>query len=79
MPITESGKDWQKRNRGKAAQYVAKYAQSRTKVSFYLEDWITKEIAQVKAPEQTYGNWIRLHIEEWARTRQSTDVAPENK
>lgn len=69
MPITKSGKNWQDRNRDKARQYSAKYSANRKKVTIYLEDWVTEEIDQVKEPGQTYGNWVRLQIEQWAKLR----------
>ncbi|GAB1540239.1 hypothetical protein NUACC21_29080 [Scytonema sp. NUACC21] len=80
MPVTESGKNWQKGNRDKVKKYVAKYDKSRAKTTVYLEKWVTEQIDKVKEPEQTYGNWVRLHVEEWAKIKCSeTSTSLKNK
>ena len=79
MVKRESDKEWQRKNAHKARQYSAKYDSVRAKTTVYLEHWVTKEIDRVKEPEQAYGNWIRLHIEEWARHRQSQESTPDKE
>ena len=64
MPKNLSQKLWQKAHKDKVSQYQQTYMKNKTQATVVLESWVMEAIDKVKQPRQTYGNWIRLMIED---------------
>lgn len=71
MPKTKYQKIWEQKNKHKIAEYRTQYMKDKTQASIVLETWVKEEIDRVKIPEQSYGNWIRLLVEDWARKQRT--------
>ena len=69
MTKPESGRLWQKANKGKVREYQKNYIKDKTHCSLILDPWVKEVIDRVKEPSQTYGNWARQFIEEWAKSQ----------
>ena len=67
MPKKESGKLWQLAHKDKVSEYEKRYREKKTTAKVVIEPWLKDEIDKVKAPEQTYGNWVRQLVEEWGK------------
>ena len=67
MPKKESAKLWQRAHKDQVNEYGKRYREKKTTAKVVIEPWLKEEIDLVKAPQQTYGNWIRLLVEEWGR------------
>jgi hypothetical protein len=65
--------EWRQRNAHRNRQYAAKFNENNTVVTVILKPWIVEEIDKIKDPSQTYGAWVRKHIETWAE-KQGLDV-----
>ncbi len=67
MPKKESEKLWQKAHKDKVSEYEKRYREKKATAKVVIEPWLKDEIDKVKAPEQTYGNWVRLLVEQWGK------------
>ncbi len=61
-------KTWELNHPDKVKEYNDKYMKSKTQAKIILEPWGRDAIDIVKPPSQTYGNWIRQLLEEWAKS-----------
>ncbi|MBR8832881.1 MAG: hypothetical protein DSM106950_02255 [Stigonema ocellatum SAG 48.90 = DSM 106950] len=62
MPTPE----WRQRNAHRNRQYAAKFNENNTVVTVILKPWVVEEIDKTLIPSQSYGGWVRKHIEVWA-------------
>ncbi|GAA6616522.1 hypothetical protein [Scytonema sp. NUACC26] len=68
MAKKQSAKLWELAHKDKVSEYGKKYRQKKAQATVVLEDWVREKIDKVKVPNQTYGNWLRLLVEDWAKT-----------
>ena len=66
MPKKTSEKLWYKAHPDKVKQYYKQYMKDKTQASVVLDAWVRDKIDSAKQPNQSYGNWIRLLLEDWA-------------
>lgn len=64
-----SGKLWQKTHKDKVKQYHDTYMKDKTQATVVLEAWVVEEIDKAKEPGQSYGNWVRRLVEDWAKNQ----------
>ncbi|WP_414585005.1 hypothetical protein [Scytonema sp. PCC 10023] len=75
MPITDSGKNWQKKNSEKTREYSRAYRAKKTQVTLYLDSWVIEEIIAAKEEGTSNASWVKQQIEDWAKQRRLSKTA----
>lgn len=69
-----SGTLWQKAHKDKVKEYQNAYMKDKTQASVVLDAWVVEEIDKMKEPGQSYGNWVRRLVEDWAENQKQQQV-----